>query len=121
MFSEIVMAAGDSSGSIPDAMAVGIASLGLAAAIIGIALFIGTIVCAMRGNTPLAIILGVALVTLFIGPLWMLLIAVVLLIIMVIAGNPAIAGQVFAGLVIGTIIYVVTLALLVAIGVVTSV
>ena len=116
---EYLTAASTAASETPDAFVVGVALTGVAAIIVGLILLVGTVVFAMRGQTMLAIVFGCALLTLILGIVLMLIIAVIVLIYAVIVKNPAIAGQVFGGWLLGTIIVLITGAIIAALGVST--
>jgi len=105
---------------ISDVFMAGAAGLGIVAAVIGIVLLVATVVFAMRGVTPLAVICGCATLTLLLGPVLMLIIAIIILVVMAVKGDPAIGAQAFGGWLLGTIIMVVMGLALVALGVATA-
>lgn len=116
---EVLTAAASTASESPDPFVIGVAITGVAALIVGLILLVLTVGAAMRGQTMLAVVFGCALLTLILGIVLMLVIAVIVLIYAVIVKNPAIAGQVFGGWLLGTIIVLITGAIIAALGVAT--
>ena len=107
--------------NITDAFAIGVGSLGLVALAIGVALLIATIVFAKRGAIPAALICGGACLTLLLGPVIMLVIAIIVLLVTLVMGNTPYGVQFFGGWLLGTIIVVITYVALVLMGVIVGV
>ena len=119
LFTDILATTEGSSEGI-DVFAAGVGALGIIAIIVGLILLVLTITFAIRGITPLAVLCGYALLVLFIGPVWGLIIAIILLIILAIMGNMPMIGPIFGGWLIGSAIVIVTALLLAALGIATS-
>ena len=102
---------------ISNALIAGVGALGIVALVVGIALLIATVFFATRGNTPIAVLCGVALLTLILGPVVMLIIGIAAIVILAIIGNTPMIGPVAGGWAAGTLIYVIAL---IALGVVLT-
>lgn len=107
--------AGDPAQSIADGLLMGAGALGIIAIVVGILLLLLTLKFGMEGDVEHAVICGFALLTL-ISPVLAFVVAILMLIIMVIEGNPYLGVQAVVGFIVGMVINAIMCAVLIAMG-----